>query len=85
MAVATIRNVIPAIPLVSGALYNNLASSLIWTFEMGPADGAFARSTQVVMHHLPQPERQVRHAVHRRDHFENWQLRNQRQRVGSER
>jgi len=85
MAAATIRNVIPAMTLVSDVLYSNLASSLIWTFEMGPAEGGFARSTQVVMHHLPQPERQVRHAVHRRDHFENWQLRNRRQRVGSER
>ena len=39
------------------------------------------RSTQVVMHHFPQPERQVRHAVHRRDHFQDWQLRDRRQRV----
>ena len=42
---------------------------------------AAVRSTQVVMHHFAQPERQVRHAVHCRDHFEDGQLRDRRQRV----
>ena len=44
-------------------------------------DHAAIRSTQVVMHHLSQPERQVRHAVHRCDHFQDGQLRDRRQRV----
>ena len=48
------------------------------------AGRAAVRSTQVVMHHFPQAERQVRHAVHRRDHFQDWQLRDRRQRVWCE-
>jgi hypothetical protein len=36
------------------------------------------------MHDFSQPERQVRHAVHRRDYFQDWQLRDQRQRVWCE-
>ncbi len=44
----------------------------------------FVRSTQIVMHHFAQPERQVRHAVRCRDYFQDRQLRNWRQRVRCE-
>lgn len=48
------------------------------------AHRVFVRSTQIVMHHFPQPERQVRHAVRCRDYFQDRQLRNWRQRVRCE-
>jgi len=53
-------------------------------FLLFDAGRFFVRSTQIVMHHFPQPERQVRHAVRCRDNFQDRQLRNWRQRVRCE-
>jgi hypothetical protein len=45
------------------------------------AGRAAIRSSQVVIHHFPQPERQIRHAMHRRDHLQDRQLRDRGQSV----
>ena len=75
MATATIRSGIHAMTIVSAAFHSNLASNLICAFAAGRAA---IGSTQVVMHEFSQAERQVRHAAHRRDYFQDWQLRDRR-------